>query len=437
MSAFTLLFTFALLSLAIRNLALLKLLALTSLGVAGVLVLKHYGTPLQGFTLTSGIEFFEIIIFIVLAAFIISEDETINITQSLFIASASILLLEANTLLTFIISFEAISIISFILVSNIKNATQAEGAVKMFISGAIATGFIVLGVTLYTLEGNSLNELISPQTGIFGTIGMWIVLMGLFYKLTIVPMHSWAADSYAQVKPSHAAILSGVAKTVVVIATFKVFSPFILSDITFNTPILLTLAVITMTLGNFLALFQKKISKILSYSSIAHAGYMLLAFVAVESSYAPIGLLYIAVAYVFMQTALFLLLDKLSNGSSELTLEDFKGLAKRDKISALLFTVQLFSLAGIPLLAGFISKAVLVYAVVDAGFIIVALLALLNSALSVAYYAWIIKHIYFDESNTQNKITPVKFSPFIAQFILLAGTLYFGIFASDIFSVTL
>jgi NADH-quinone oxidoreductase subunit N len=437
MSAFTILFAMALLSFAIQNISTLKLFTIAYLAVAVNLVLMHYATPLNGFAQSSGIELFEVIVFIVLGAVILSEDETINITQSLFIASASVLVLESNTFLTFIISFEAISIISFILVSNIKNATQAEGAVKMFISGAVATGLIVLGVTLYALEGHSLNQLPNTQVGNFGMLGIWIVLIGLFYKLTIVPMHTWAADSYAKVRPSHAAILSGVAKTVVVIATFKIFAPFILEHLALSTPILTTLALLTMTLGNFLALFQKQIGKILSYSSIAHAGYMLLAFVAVQSSYASTGLLYIAIAYIFMQTALFLLLDKLSNGSSNMTLEDFKGLAKKDKLSALIFTVQLFSLAGIPLLAGFISKAVLVYAVVDAGFITVALIALLNSALSVAYYAWIIKHIYFDKANVQNKIVNVKFAPYIAQFILLAGTIYYGVFALDIFAVVL
>ena len=437
MSAFVILFASALFSFGIHKLSILKSLGMTALAVAGVLAVLGYTTPLNGFSSSSAIQLFEVMVFIVLGAVILSEDENINITQSLFIAAASVLVLESATILTFVISFEALSIISFILVSNIKDATQAEGAVKMFISGAIATGLIVLGLTLYALEGHSLNEAVNPKAGIFGTLGLWVMLMGLFYKLTIVPMHSWAADSYAQVRPSHAAILSGVAKTVVVIATFYIFSPFILENLSFNTPILVVLSVATMTLGNVLALFQKKIGKILSYSSIAHAGYMLLAFAAVQSSYASTGLLYIALAYIFMQTALFLLLDKLSNGASDMTLEDFKGLADKDKLSALFFTIQLFSLAGIPLLAGFISKAVLVYAVVDADMTIVALIALLNSALSVAYYAWIIKHIYFDEANRKNKIASVQKMPLIAQTVLLAGTLYFGVFAYSVFSVTL
>ena len=434
MSAFTILFAFGLLSFAMRSSLLLKLLSLLVLVAAGYLTLNSYALPLNGFSLTSGVALFEVVLFIVLGAAILNEDENINVTQTIFIGTASVALLESNTLLNFIISFEALSVISFVLVANVKNATQASGAVKMFIAGSIATAFIVLGAAFYLFENHPLNSgLQNVET--FGTLGLWLMLMGLFYKLTIVPMHSWAADSYAEIKASHAALLSGAAKTVAAIAVFKTFSPFLLQNLEFNTPILVALAIITMTLGNFLALFQKKVAKILAYSSIAHAGYMLLAFVAVKSAYASTSLLYIAIAYVFMQSALFTLIGNLKENASELSLEDLKGLGEKDKITALIFTVQLFSLAGVPLLAGFISKAVLVYAVVDADLPIVALVTLLNSALSVAYYAWIVKHVYFDEASLDYELKSLRFAPLMAQFILLGGTIYFGIFAFGVFKV--
>lgn len=437
MSALSLLFAAALISFSIRNLFFLKLFAVAALIAAGILAAGHYPILLGGFAASSGIELFELLVFIVLGAVVLSEDEPITVTQSLFIGAASVLLLESTSLLNFVFSFEALSIISFVLVSHIRSAEHAEGAVKMFIAGAIATGLIVLGLALFTLEGNRFDEPLYASVGIFGMIGLWLMLMGLFYKLTIVPMHSWAADSYALIRPSHAAILSGVAKTVAAVATFKIFAPFLLDYAVFSIPVLVVLSVITMTLGNFLALFQQKIGKILAYSSIAHAGYMLLAFVAIQSAYASAGLLYLAVAYIFMQTAVFLLLDKLASGSSDVTLEDIKGLGQRDRLSAFFFTVQLFSLAGIPLLAGFLGKAVAVYAVVDAGLWPVALIALLNSALSVGYYAWIVKHLYFDAASDGKILSGVRMMPLIGQLILFAGTFYFGIFAFDIFSVSI
>jgi len=433
-SPFVILFITAIFSFALRSHMMLKLFSLLGLLVAGYFL----GTPMEliGFESSSGVVLFEAILLIVLAAAILSEVESINITQTLFIGTASLALLESHTLINFVISFEALSIISFVLVSHIDNRSAATGAVKMFISGSIATAFILLGTALYLFEGHMLNAPIQ-EVGVYGVAGLWIMLMGIFYKLTIVPMHTWAADSYAEVKPSHAALLSGVAKSVAVIAVFTTFSPFLLQELALNRPVLIALAIITMTLGNVLALFQKRVGKILSYSSIAHAGYMLLAFVAIESSYATTAILYVAIAYIFMQTALFMLLDRVGEGRSDLTLDDLKGLGSKDKLVALLFSVQLFSLAGIPLLAGFLSKAVLVYAVVDVDLPIVALVTLLNSALSVGYYAWIVKHIYFEDASTTYRLQSVRVSALLAQFILLAGTLYFGVYAASIFEVAL
>ena len=190
-----------------------------------------------------------------------------------------------------------------------------------------------------------------------------------------------------------------------------------------------------MTLGNILALYQKSIARILAYSSIAHAGYMLIPFAAVASTYAPTGLLYLSVAYIFMQSAVFLILEILRKDQGIKTLDDLKGLGQKNPLYALLFTVQLFSLAGIPLLAGFIAKAVAFYAGVDAGLWPLILIALLNSALSVGYYAWIVKHLYFDAAAGENRLSGIGMMPLFGQLILLGGTIYFGVVAADIFDI--
>ncbi len=434
MSTFVILFATAVLSFAIRSRSVLKLLVLAALLAAGYAAIDAVPLGLSHFGSDQAITLFEIVLLVVMAAVVLSEEENINITQTLFLGAASVALLESQSFLTFVLSFEALSIISFVLVSNIKNREAAIGAVKMFVSGALATALIVLGSAFYLFEGHDLNAPLQ-EVGVYGTVGLWIMLVGIFYKLTIVPMHTWAADSYAQIRPSHAAILSGMVKSVAVVGVFMTFMPFLLQQNSLNLPVLVMLALVTMTLGNFMALFQKQVGKILSYSSIAHAGYMLLAFVAVKSAYAPVAIFYIAIAYIFMQTALFMLLDKAGKGSSSVTLDDLKGLGTKDKTMALLFTVQLFSLAGIPLLAGFLSKAVLVYAVVDVGLPLVALATLLNSALSVAYYAWIVKHIYFDEPAKHSALGSLRVSGFAAQAILLSGTLYFGLFATTVFDL--
>lgn len=435
-SAFSTLFFAALLSIGFHRSHLHKLFALGMVALSFYLTYSDATLVLSGFESDAYIKLFELILEIVLFAFILHEEEDITITQTLFLGASSLLLLQSSTILSFILSFEAVSIISIVLVSYIKTKQQAEGAVKMFIAAAIATAILFLGLMFYVMGGGVLlAPIVGADANSFELIGVFLMLGALFYKLTIVPFHGWAVDTYAQVRHSHAGLLSGVAKTVVALAAFKIFAPFLTTHLTLAIPLLATLAVVTMTLGNFLALFEKNIAKILAYSSIAHAGYMLIAFVAAESSYAKYGILYMAIAYIFMQSAAFLILDTLRKKYNIQRLDALKGFASKNAVLAFFFTLQLFSLAGIPLLAGFLSKAVVFYAGVDAGLWYIVLIALLNSALSVGYYAWIIKTIYFDDA-VGAKVSPNGITlPIMAQLILAIGTLYFGIFATTIMNL--
>lgn len=432
-STFSILFAASLLSLLLHRTKMLKGFALLALSAG--LLLSGTSIDLSGFESSEAVTLFERIMLIVLLALVLHEEDDTTLTQTLFLATASVALLQSQTVLAFLLSFEAVSLISIVLVSHIKTAAQAEGAVKMFIAGAIATGILMLGAAFYLMGGGSLEKGIGADPSVFSLAGAFIMLFAVFYKLTIVPMHGWAADTYALVRHSHAALLSGVVKTVVAVAAFRLFAPFLTEASDISVPMLVVLAVLTMTLGNFLALFQQKLSRILAYSSIAQAGYILLAYAAVKSSYASTGLLYMAIAYVFMQTAVFLVLDTLRQKHDIQTLEALKGYASVNPLLAFFFTVQLFSLAGIPLLAGFLGKAVVFYAVVDAGLWYVALIALLNSALSVGYYAWIVKHLYFDTAKETMTPQSGKTLSHLSQILLLTGTLYFGIFASLIFTV--
>ncbi|WP_024791188.1 NADH-quinone oxidoreductase subunit N [Lebetimonas sp. JS032] len=358
------------------------------------------------------------------------------IAQMLFIAGLSLAILETDNFFVFIVLFESIAIVSYILVANIRNFYNAEGAVKAFIAGAVASGIILLGFAFFSFTTESFTYSEMSVNGKFTLIAVAIMLAGVFYKLTIVPMHAWAADTYSQVNHAAAAILSGVIKSVMLIAIFKAFYKFMIAYPLATVLIFSFFAIITMTLANFMALWQKRISKILAYSSIAHSGYALIPFAAAASVYSYAGVLYYAIAYIFMQTSVFLILNDLRREGGVKFLEDIKGLGIKAPVHAFLFTVQLFSLAGIPLLAGFMSKAVAFYSGVDAGLWPIVLIAVLNSALAVAYYAWIVKHIYFDKpvNNVKLSITP---GSLIGQLILLAGTIYFGIFASGVFNATI
>ncbi len=421
------------------NIFIAKLIAIAAFIASAIAIYNGAGlnSVFPFFVSDDSIKLMEYVLLATLAAVTLSLTgfERPLIAQMLFVASASIAILETNNFFLFIILFEVIAIISYVLVANIRNFYNAEGAIKAFIAGAVASGIILLGFVLFSFVTDSFNYETMNVEGKFTLIAVAIMLAGIFYKLTIVPMHGWAADAYAQVNHAAAAILSGVIKSVMLVAVFKAFYKFLIAYPLSTVLIFSFFAILTMTLANFMALWQKRISKILAYSSIAHSGYALIPFAAAASMYAYTGVLYYAIAYIFMQTSVFLLLNDLRREAGVKYLEDIKGLGKRAPVHALFFTLQLFSLAGIPLLAGFLSKAVAFYAGVDAGLWWVVLIALLNSALAVAYYAWIIKHIYFDKAIVKDKIN-VSSGSLIGQLILLAGTIYFGIVAADVFATT-
>ncbi|WP_457564832.1 NADH-quinone oxidoreductase subunit N [Caminibacter sp.] len=423
-----------------NNIIIAKLIAISAFVLAAFFI--YQGQSLvglfPGFGADAATKLMEYVLLATLAAvtFSLTGFERPLIAQMLFLAGASLAFLETDNFFLFIVLFEVIAIISYILVANIRNFYNAEGAIKAFIAGAVASGIILLGFALYSFTTDSFAYADMNVHGKFTLIAVAIMLAGIFYKLTVVPMHGWAADAYSQVNHAAAGILSGVIKSVVLFATFKAFYKFMISFPVATVLIFAFFSILTMTLANFMALWQKRISKILAYSSIAHSGYALIPFAAAASVYSYAGILYYAIAYIFMQTSVFLILNDLRRELGVKYLEDIKGLYKKAPLHSLLFTIQLFSLAGIPLLAGFLSKAVAFYAGVDAGLWWIVLIALLNSALAVAYYVWIIKHIYLDEPNSEEVISMSPGS-LIGQLILLAGTIYFGIVAANVFNATI
>jgi NADH-quinone oxidoreductase subunit N len=412
-----------------------EILRYAALGILlAALLLGGREIGLEGFVPTGPGTLFTMVLLLVLGAVVLHTRSTLTTTQTLFLGAAATALLQSHTLLAFLVAFEAVSLVSVVLVSQVRTAEQAEGAVKIFVAGAMATAILMFGAFLYTLDGGELLAPLKSDYGYYGKAGIFVMLLGVFYKLTIVPMHVWAVDTYAKVRAEHAALLSGAAKTAAALGAFLLFAPALETMLPTTVALLVTLALATMTLGNFMALAQRKLARILAWSSVAHAGYMLLGFAAVSSPHAEAGILYMVVAYLFMQSAVFLVLDTWRKAGVE-TLEDAAGLGRSRPVAAALFTVQLFSLAGIPLLAGFMGKAVLFYAGVEAGLWWAVLVALLNSALSVGYYAWIVKQLWFDEpANDKALPPPLAGTPLAAQLLLLAGTLWFGIFAGTVFA---
>jgi NADH:ubiquinone oxidoreductase subunit 2 (subunit N) len=239
------------------HMVIAKYIAAAAFAAAAFNVYMGNGIDMEYFILTPDIQLMEIVVLVVLAATMMtfSGFERPLISQTLFIGAASLAILETNNFLMYIVLFEVIAIISYVLAANIRSKLNAEGAIKMFIAGATASGFILLGFVMFAMITPTFNYSEINVHGNFALVAVGIMLAGIFYKMTVVPMHAWASDTYAQVNHAAAAILSSTIKVVIAVATFKAFYIFMSVYLTTTVWLFGFFAIITMTLGNFCLLY--------------------------------------------------------------------------------------------------------------------------------------------------------------------------------------
>ncbi len=326
----------------------------------------------------------------------------------------------ASDLIFLLLAIEITSLATYLLVGYTRRGVRPlEAATKFFIIGAVSSTLSFFGASLiFGAYGTTNLFLIASVAGAVGTpvlalLGYGFLFAGLAFKTTLVPFHAWAVDVYDGAPSDVSAFLAGGSKKVGVFAFFLVFlgpvlyvhpgapgnpfsgGPFDLGPIVQVT--LAVVAVLTMTVGNVLALLQKEMKRLLAYSSISQAGYMLLG-VAVGTAPALAGATFQVLAHVLMKGGAFLVVAGVVGLGVGPLVDDWRGLGARHPLLSASFAVMLLSLAGVPLTIGFVSKFVLFSAAVDARgyFVWLAVAGLLNSALSVFYYARVLKAIYFD-----------------------------------------
>lgn len=324
------------------------------------------------------------------------------------------LMASATDLLIVTLSIELVSILSYVLAAfSRRTSRSAEAGLKYVIYGGVATGTMVYGFSLlYGLAGSTGLAATASAAAhaplMVGGTALALVMAGLGFKLAIVPFHSWCPDVYEGAPTPISAFFSIVPKA----AGFALAYRFFLAagagvegmDAGGPGPAtvaLATLAVATMTFGNLAALAQQNVKRLLAYSSIAQAGNLLLAFVAAPGVGGPALLTYLGI-YLFMNLAAFLAVVALVREGVGETLDEFAGLGRRAPVPALCLTLALISLAGLPPLAGFPAKYAVIAAVVARGaagggalFFVVALAAVLNTVVSLGYYARVARVMYF------------------------------------------
>ena len=345
-------------------------------------------------------------------------------------------------LLVIFIGLEIMSISSYILVGMKRKVAMAnEAALKYLLLGAFSTGFLLYGISLlYGATGSTLLPTIISEIQQNGSgnplviVGMALVVVAMSFKIAIVPFHMWTPDVYTGAPTPVTGFLSGAAKA----AGFAVFIRVLMTGIPLEGAnwenILWLLAVLTMTVGNVMALRQNDVKRMLAYSSIAHAGYVLVA-VVVGSTSAISGVIFYSCAYALMGTGAFGILTIRDAGRIPRTFDDLAGYGKRNPTLALLMSLFVFSLVGLPLTGGFIGKFQIFSAALQAGWIWLTVIAILNSALSVYYYLRVVMFMYMREGALPvGSVVSNNTSGFAMTGLLVTAlaVLYLGVFPDSI-----
>jgi NADH-quinone oxidoreductase subunit N len=358
----------------------------------------------------------------------------------------------ATNLLLMYLALELTSISSYILAGYTKRARDsAEASLKYVLYGAVSSGMLIYGVSiLYGITGATdiygVNAAL--QNGDFNPMALLaagiLIIAGFGYKVTVAPFHFWSPDVYEGAPITITAFLAVASKAAgfaMMIRFFKV--SFIDSTLLTTTGvwdivagfqwnlILAVMAVLTMTIGNLVALWQNNIKRLLAYSSIAHAGYILMGLVVLTDQGIAAILLYF-VMYLFMNFGAFYVAMIISNKLNTEDIEDYKGLGYRAPLIGVAMAVFLVALTGIPPTAGFIAKFYIFAAVISAGWYGLVLIAGINTIISLFYYVRIFRNMWLVEP--EGDTTPVEFSlsSRILLFALLIPTLLLGVYFRDL-----
>jgi len=341
-------------------------------------------------------------------------------------AVGMMLLVSAIDLLMIFLALELISICSFILVGYERNLTKSsEGAMKYFIIGAFSSAIMVYGISLFygslgTTRLLDIHPLFAQRSSEMFVMGCLLLTVGFGFKISMAPFHLWVPDAYEGAPTPVTAFLSIAPKIAGLAMMVRVFThmvPHVSLDLTLMFSIL---AVLTMTVGNLTAIFQTNIKRMLAYSSIAQAGYMLIGFVTADTMGRE-GLLLYSLVYVFMNLGAFAVVISIGNDDGY-ELEAYDGLAKRNLGLSLLMTCFLLSLAGIPPMAGFIAKFYIFAAAIKGGFYWLGVFAVLNSVISVFYYMRVAYHMFFREPRS---LEPVRTNLFLHMVLTVSAAVVF------------
>jgi NADH-quinone oxidoreductase subunit N len=350
-------------------------------------------------------------------------------------------MVSSNSFITIFIGLEVMSLAIYILCGLLRdNLKSVEASLKYFLLGAFATAFLLYGIALTyastgTIDVSELGRLAGRHsfdiTPAF-LCGMALLIVGFGFKIAAVPFHMWTPDVYEGAPTTITAYMATGVKAAAFGAFLRVFYTGFYPFIDDWSAILWFIAVLTMIVGNIIALVQNNIKRLLAYSSIAHAGYILVAFVTGDKALSSSILFYLMV-YAFMNVGAFTVVILLGRkGEPNEEIESYAGLAARHPFIALSMSIFLLSLTGIPPLAGFMGKFYIFSSAIKAHYYWLAVIGVLNSAVAAYYYLRVLMYMYFKEP--ERELGAIDLSPayIIVILISIAALLYMGIWPRSI-----
>jgi NADH-quinone oxidoreductase subunit N len=433
--------------------------------VAAFIALLHGGPGFYGLVQSDSFSFFfrllvgSVSFLVILAAGPYLDREKLPVAEFyalLFFATAGMgVLASAQELLTAFIGLEMSSISSYVLAGYRRDSLKSsESAMKYFLLGSFATAFFLYGIALvYGATGTTLLDKMATadvtSTGTLLKLGLALILIGLGFKVAAAPFQVWTPDVYEGAPTPVTALFSAGPKAAAFALLLRIFAT-VPAATQYWFWAFWVLAALTMFAGNLGALVQTNIKRLLAYSSIAHAGYILVAFAAVtsmaqggsaEAAPAYAAVLFYLLSYALVKMGAFTIVSQLGGtGEKNLMLDDYAGLSQRQPFVAAMLSVYLLSLLGLPVTAGFFGKFYIFKAAVNSHLISLAVLMAINSVIGAYYYLRVIVVMYMREPSAEAvALGPVSFPLGVNAVLLITfvGTILFGLYPNPVINFIL
>jgi NADH-quinone oxidoreductase subunit N len=426
------------------------LASLALAGIVGALLVTvwQWGVDQRAFhdmvVLDAYVSFFYVVICYALALIVLLSMDYLKRTGAecgeyyalvLFSGSGMMLMASAADLIVVFLALELMSLSLYVLAGLFKTSlSSSEASMKYFLLGVFASSFLLYGIALVygatgtTHIGRVAVALAGKTPSPLLVIGLGLMLVGFGFKISSVPFHMWAPDVYQGAPTSVTALIATGSKAAAFAALLRVLFSGLRAAQADWTALLWIVSALTMTVGNVVAIAQSNLKRMLAYSSVAHVGYMLVGIVAGGAGGTGAVLFYL-LAYTFTTAGTFgvITLCERARGEEAVEVADYAGLGRRHPLLAFVLTLFLLSLVGIPPLAGFVGKFYLFGAAVRGGYVWLAVIAVLNSAIAAYYYLRVIVYMYMREPEGAQAAWAPSFAGGLALGIALVGIVLLGV----------